>query len=301
MRSLFTFALLSMPFLPGCLCASIKPPRSLVPDAEAALARMRASQACGTGLQATAKIDHRGEQGRVRGELMMIVSRPANIRMDVLSPPPLMQPIATLTSDGRKFLFTDLRDKRVLSGTPSPCNIARLSTIPLPGFALVELLRGQAPLLVRGAEPATVAWNGRGYYDVRIPSTRRAVEHVHLAPHEADFDKPWQEQRFRVAEVRVEQYGEILYVADLTDYAPAPMAKERVDDAGIDPPVPPSGPHCEAELPRKISVEVPGTDQDVRFRYEELVWNPPTPDGTFTHLPPAGFPIVPVRCPEERP
>ena len=46
----------------------------------------------------------------------------------------------------------------------------------------------------------------------------------------------------------------------------AAMGKPRVDPDGIDPPVPVSGPVCQAELPRRIHVEVPGKDEDVQFR-----------------------------------
>src|SRR5262249_20124174 len=90
-------ATLALP-LAGC---GISPPRSQVPDADAAIARLRATGSCGAGVQATAKIDHFGERGRVRGDLMMYAVAPARVRMDVVSP--FGVAIATLTSDGAKF------------------------------------------------------------------------------------------------------------------------------------------------------------------------------------------------------
>src|SRR4051812_48335634 len=67
-------------------CHPIAPPASQVPTAQSALDRMRASATCGLGVQASAKIDHFGEQGRIVGDLLMIVAEPARIRMDVVSP-----------------------------------------------------------------------------------------------------------------------------------------------------------------------------------------------------------------------
>ncbi len=82
---------------------------------------MRATTECGTGVQASAKIDHFGKQGRVRGNLDMIVSQPARIRMDVFS---FGVSVATLTSDGKAFALADLRDKRFYVGRASACNRA---------------------------------------------------------------------------------------------------------------------------------------------------------------------------------
>src|SRR5688500_14131099 len=77
------------------------PPASQVPNARAALDRVHASQDCGLGNQAAAKIDHFGKGGRVRGDLLMFAIWPERLRMDVVSP--FGVTLATLTSDGQKF------------------------------------------------------------------------------------------------------------------------------------------------------------------------------------------------------
>src|SRR5690242_2548710 len=94
--------------LVGCGSA---PPRSQLPDARAALDRLHASQDCGIGIQAAAKIDHFGEQGRVRGDLLMFAVWPAKLQMQVVGPVNVGV-VATLTSDGERFALTDLREKR---------------------------------------------------------------------------------------------------------------------------------------------------------------------------------------------
>lgn len=277
--------------LSGC---PIAPPASQIPSAQSALDRMRATGSCGTGVQASAKIDHFGDQGRVRGDLLMFVSDPARIRMDIVSP--FGATLATLASDGTHFSLADLRERRFYVGPATACNIARLTTVPIPGFALAQLLRGQPPILKHEGAAATVAWSGSGYYVVRVKSTRDASEEIHIAPHPEDFAKPWSEQRMRLVGVSVSQGGSVLYDAELKRHAPAESGKPRIDPDGIDPPIPTSGPACNAEIPRDIQVKVPGQGVQVVFRYDSVVWNPPLPDGTFTQPEPPGMPVVPVTC-----
>jgi hypothetical protein len=292
-------SLLHAPLAAGLALASsgcfARPPASQLPSGAAAIDRLRSTGACGVGVQAGAKIDHFGKQGRIRGDLLMFAQAPASLRMDIVSP--FGATVATLTSDGTRFTLADLRDKRFYEGPASACNIARLTTVPMPGHVLVDVLRGQAPVLKRTSEP-TIAWSGRGYYVVSIPSTRDAREELHIAPHPDDFGKPWSEQRMRLVDVKVEQYGGVVYHAELEGHQSARTAGPRVDPEHVDPDLPPSGPPCSAELPRRIHVEVPGEEADVLFKYEDVVWNPPLPEGTFTQPPPAAMPVVPVTCSE---
>jgi len=118
---------------------------------------MHATFACGNAIQAGAKIDHLGEQGRIRAELLLFAARADRIRMDVVSP--FGVALATLTSDGRRFGLTDLRDKVFYEGPARACNIARLTTVPVPGHVLVDLLRGEAPVLRHDASAATIGWD----------------------------------------------------------------------------------------------------------------------------------------------
>ena len=229
--------------------------------------------------------------------LLMFGVWPERLRMDVVSP--FGVTLATLTSDGQKFALSDLREKRFYFGPASACNIARLTTVPMPGHVLVSLLRGEAPVLKHEAANATIEWSGKGYYIIRITSTRNAVEEIHLVPHPQDFAKPWDQQRLRVLDVEVKQEGVTLYHAMLDEHQPTAMAQPRVDPDGIDPPTPPSGPMCSAELPRKIHVEVPGKDEDVRFRYENVTWNPPIIEGLFGQPIPGGVEVVRVNCEKE--
>jgi outer membrane lipoprotein-sorting protein len=277
--------------LAGC---GTPPPASKLPTARAAVDRVHATQDCGLGIHASAKIDSFGKGGRVRGDLLAFAVWPELLRMDVVSP--FGVTLATLASDGKRFSLYDLREKRFFFGPASACNIARLTTVPMPGHVLVSLLRGEAPVLKHGETDATIVWDTGGYYVVTINGTNGTVERIQVAPHPADFALPWEKQRLRVLDVEVKQQDIILYHAELSDHKPAPMDKPIVDPDGLDPPTPTSGPMCTAELPRRIHVKVPGKKQDVLFRYDTVTWNPPLPAGTFTQPIPPGVEVVRVTC-----
>ena len=177
---------------------------------------------------------------------MLFAARPARIRMDIVSP--FGVALATLTSDGRRSRLADLRDKTFFTGPAAACNIARLTTVPVPGHVLVDLLRGEAPVLKHETVRArrsrgTRTAGGRS----ASPSTREAREEIHLAPRPEDWSKPWEQQRMRVLDVRVVQQGYVLYHAELSDHASEPTAGPREDPDNLEPPIPPSGPVCDAE------------------------------------------------------
>lgn len=279
--------------LTGTGCGT-PPPLSRVPTARSAIDRVHATQDCGLGIHATAKIDHFGKGGRVRGDLLAFAIWPNRLRMDVVSP--FGVTLATLTSDGEHFSLNDLREKRFFEGPASACNIGRLTTVPMPGHVLVSLLRGEAPVLKHPEGAAAIEWDSGGYYVVTIQGANGSEERVKVAPHPSDFALPWEKQRLRVIDVEMKQQGIVLYHAELTDHKPAPMSKPQVDPDNIDPPIPTSGPACTAELPRRIHVEVPGKDEDVLFRYDNVTWNPPLPEGTFSQPVPGGVHVEQVTC-----
>jgi hypothetical protein len=271
------------------------PPVSQVPSGRAAVTRVHATQDCGLGIHTTAKIDSFNvKDGRVRGDLLAFAVWPDRLRLDIVSP--FGVTLWTLASDGKVFSVNDLRAKRFFTGPPSACNIARLANVPMPGHVLVSLLRGEAPVLKHGDADETITWDSGGFYVVTIKGNNGSVERIQVAPHPDDFAQPWEKQRLRVLDVVVEQQGIVLYHAELKDHHAAGMSVPQVDPAMIDPTVPTSGPQCTAELPRTIKVEVPGKDQDVLFRYEDVKWNPPLPDGVFTQPVPGGVEVVRVNC-----
>jgi hypothetical protein len=255
--------------------------------------RMRATYACSHGVQGESKVDYFGEQGRVRGSALFATARSERFRLDVISP--FGVTLSTLTSDGSSFALLDVTGKQFFRGPASECNIARFLHVAVPPFALVALLAGEAPVLVHGPEEATIAWES-GAYLVHIQSRHGATEDIRIEPRPEDWERPWTEQRVRVREVRVRQQGILLYRAELDRYAAAPTASPRLDPDGIDPPLPPSGPSCSAEVPRRIRIVSEASAEDVILVHEDVSHNPPVWPGLFRQSPPEGVKIRQSSC-----
>ncbi len=271
------------------------PPPSQFPTADDALDRMHAQYSCVNGIQGEAKVDLVTKRGRVKGDVYLFAVNPEAVRFDVVSP--FGATIFTLTSDGKDFKMADLEQKTFFYGPATACNLARFTQVPVPGHALVSLLRGEAPVLVHknGAGSADIKWDG-SHYKIVINSTRAAEEEIHLAVHPDDFEKPWKEQRVRLKRVRVAQGGRDLYISDLSDYEAGQTAPPRVDEDGLEAPIPPSGPACSAEYPKTIRFKVEETRDDVLFNYKEAKWNPPLLGETFTQPVPGGMRKQLVTC-----
>ncbi|HEY4116653.1 MAG TPA: hypothetical protein VGM56_02305 [Byssovorax sp.] len=268
-------------FVVGCVTGA---PASQFPTADDALGRMKATYACTNGVQGEAKLDvFTKEIGRVRGQAYVTAVNPDRVRIDIVS---FGTPLYTLTSDGKQFSLLDTKEHRFLEGPASPCNLARLTQVPIPGHALVALLRGEAPVLVHKPADASIRWES-GHYVVSIPSTRDASEEIWVEVNPADVAKPWAEQRLRVVDVKVVQRGVELYHAELAHHEVAKTAPPTESD-GIDPSIPPSGPACDAELPRSLRVTVPTQPEPMIFQYKSGAWNPPILANVFSQTRPGG-------------
>jgi hypothetical protein len=277
------------------LACAAPPPASQFPNAQAALDRMRATTSCSRALTSDAKIDYFGQAGRIRGRLLYVVAVPDKLRLDIVSP--FGATVSTLTSDGRDFSLFDLRQKQFLHGPANACNLGRFTHVPMPPAALVQLLRGEAPVLVHAPSAATLSWES-GEYVVRIQSTRQATEEIHLQPLSQDYALPYAAQRVRVTEVRVLQQGIELYRAELVGHHPAKMSGPRLDPDGLDAPTPPSGPSCQAEVPGRLRLQVPDGNQDVILENVDVSHNPPLDPQVFEQSPPGGVDVRYSPCSE---
>lgn len=284
------FVLAGLVALAGC---SRSPPPSRFPGAEEALSRMRATHDCSRGIQGESKVDYFGDQGRVRGSLLFVTARPERVRFDVFSP--FGATISTLTSDGSQFALLDFTQKQMFHGPASECNVARFLRVPVSPHALVTLLGGEAPVLVHSPGQATLAWEG-GTYVVRVTSRHGATETIHLEPRSQDWTRPWSEQQVRVTRVIVAQRGTELYSAELDDFRPARAALPRSDPDGIDPDIPPSGPPCSAEVPRRVHLVSEASGEDVVIQHRELWHNPPLQPGLFHQERPRGVKVRLSTC-----
>jgi hypothetical protein len=165
----------------------------------------------------------------------------------------------------------------------------------VPPAVLVQLMSGEAPVLVHEPEQASIDWSA-GRYVIEITSKHGASETIELEPRAADWDKPYGEQRLRVVGVTVRQQGAELYRAELSDHRQARTAAPRVDPLGIDDPIPPTGPQCFAEVPGTLRFVVPLSERDVVFEYSHVEHNPPLTPGVFEQTPPGGVKLMRAMC-----
>jgi hypothetical protein len=165
----------------------------------------------------------------------------------------------------------------------------------MPPHALVQLLRGEAPVLVHEPSAPTIEWSG-GRYVIRIPGRHAAHETIELLPLKEDWNKPYAQQRVIVTNVSVEQVGVPLYSVELRGHTRTLTAPPRRDPDGIDPPLPPSGPSCEAPVPRRLRIEVPQAEHDLLLDNRDVKHNPPLYVGTFTQQAPGGVRVRSSPC-----
>jgi hypothetical protein len=268
-------------------------PASRFPDAASLLSHLHQQQSCSRGLSGEGKLDYFGKEGRVRGSLLFLATSPDHVRLDVVSP--FGATISTLTSDGKDFSLFDLRQKLFLHGPANACNLAKFTHVPMPPHALVSLLRGEPPLLVHEPQQVTLGWEA-GRYVVRIQSKHQATEEIAVSLVDADRDKPYAQQRVQLSSVEVRQQDYVLYRAELEGYALTKTAPPRVDPDGIDPDVPPSGPSCQASVPRRLHLEVPAEQQDLVLSISEIAHNPPLTGQAFQQRPPGGVVVRSSPC-----
>ena len=120
-------------------------------------------------IRAEARVDQRGAEGRIKGTVLMFVERPDRVRFDAMTQ---FGPAAILTSDGERFAYADLRNKRFLTGadlsrrTSRACSTCRCASTRRP-----RLLLGGTPVIDHTA--AQIAWNDDGFYRIVLRGARR--------------------------------------------------------------------------------------------------------------------------------
>jgi hypothetical protein len=263
----------------GLVACHRGPPPSRFPSAQAALSRLREGQACSRGVRAEGKLDYYGPNGRLRGSLLYLAVAPESVRLDVYSP--FGATLSTLTSDGDRFALFDLQKRTLTQGLANTCNLQRFTQVPMPPHAFVQLLRGESPVLVHAPADAALDWD-QGSYRVRIRGRHQAEQEIRLLPRDADYLLPWSQQRLRVLETRVRQAGVELYRVELSGHSRVRTAPAQVDPDGLEPPIAPSGPQCDAELPRSFRFVVESAGHDLALSTSEAAHNPPLVPGVFT-------------------
>jgi len=252
-------------------CTSgLPPPKDPIAGAPQLLARHEAIASELLGIRAEARVDQRGQQGRVRGTVLMFVERSGRVRFDVMTQ---FGPIAILTSDASRFAFADLREKRFLIGETCPRNIARLLGVPLTAAETAHFLLGGTPILEY--QSSSIAWNDEGYYTVVLKAVSGQRQELDFQLDPADAGKPPAQQR--VALLRTELFearGERIWRVTYDDLRAIGNLR----------------------LPYSVRVEQTGSRSDTLVRFKELVVNPTFRDEIFVQSPAPGLQEEEASC-----
>ena len=278
-------------------CGSVAPPPSRMPDAQTAVARLDATYAQVSGIKGTAKIDYLGDKGRVRGDLLVLATAPASLRFGITAN--VIGGAGEVASDGIHFQAEDKANGKYLVGPAKPCNIARITQVPLPSDELVPMLWGMRPKIPGPIKCDSIDWDGDGYYKVMMSSAdgKSMAHELHVAPTPDTWDKPFGQQKMRLLGVLGWNADDLVYRVTMKDHQLAHTAAAMVgDEPGLDEDVPPSGPPVDVDVPRSIKVEVPSKKSDVIFTYGEAAVNPPLPEGVFQLQLAPGVPVERSEC-----
>jgi hypothetical protein len=232
-------------------------------------------------LRAEARVEQWGEDGRIRGTVMMFVQRPDEVRFDAMTQ---FGPAVILTSDGSRFALTDLRENRYLEGPTCPQNIARLLGIPMSGEDVTLFLLGDSPRL--DTENRGISCTGDGTYLVTFQAEdgRRQEIELLVRPWDVEHDAPPSQQRLRM--LRSEVFGadgSTEWRATYEDWTVIVDPESGDERMGV-------------ALPMKVRFEHPAQGADTTVRFQEVDINVTVPPNAFQQSPRPGIPPEEVSC-----
>jgi len=229
-------------------------------------------------IRAEARVEQWGNDGRIRGTVMMFIARPEHVRFDAMTQ---LGPAAILTSDGVRFALTDLRENRYLTGPTCPANIARLLGIPMSGSDVTLFLLGDTPRIE--AESREIVCTSDGTYLVTLHAADGREQEIELDIRDYDRESPPTEQRLRLLRSEVlDDRGRTEWRATFEDY-------RVIRDPG-------SAEGMGVAMPFRVRFEHPRENADTLVRFQDIDLNVEVPSGAFQQSPRPGLPSEEVSC-----
>lgn len=226
-------------------------------------------------IRAEARVEQRGNDGRIKGTVYLLVERPSRVRFDVMTQ---FGPIAILTSDGERFAYSDLRTKRFMTGVTCPANIARLLNVSLSAEQTVLLLLGGTPVLEH--TKSSVDWDRDGFYRFVLRAADGQRQEVDLKVPEADLELPTERQRLVLLRSELfDARGRSVWRATYDDY-------RRLTTGGVS-----------ADLPFSVDVIQETAGTETRIRFKDVAVDTELPGDAFTQMPAPGMTIEEAVCP----
>lgn len=255
-------------------CASFPRPVQPFADPQAALSQYQSTRERVRSLRAEARVDQRGDQGRIKGTVLMFVERPDHVRFDAMTQ---FGPAAILTSNGSRFAYADLRSKRFMTGETCPRNIARLLNLPLDVHQTTELLLGGTPVIEH--ERAQIGWDDDGFYRIVLFGGDGKRQEIEYAIPESDARLPPSEQQLRLRRSEIfDTRGKSRFRATYDDYRMLPSDGGR------------------APMPFEVHVEQPFVGTDTLIRFKQIALNVEVPEGAFEQQPLPGMEQEEASC-----
>ena len=223
-----------------------------------------------TSLKAEARVTQWGEQGRIRGTVLMFLEKPDRVRFDVMTQ---VGPAAVLTSSNSEFQLSDLRENVFMHGPTCPDNISRLLGIAMDARNVLRLLTGDTPVI--DAETESMECNG-GRYVVTLKSLDGTTQEVAFAVKEGDEDKAPGDQQLELRRSRLQTAeGVVQWEANYGDY-------ETVDGHAF---------------PTRVSFVDNAHDTDTSVRIKSITVNPNVPADAFRQTARPGMESKLSPCP----
>jgi len=253
----------------------LPPPKYPHTDASRALELHRLVREQVPSIRAEARVEQRGDRGRIKGTVYLLVQRPARVRFDVMTQ---FGPVAILTSDGERFAYSDLRSKRFMTGATCPENIARLLNVSLTAEQTVLLLLGGTPVIEHTR--SAVDWDGDGFYRIVLHAADGQRQEVDLGVPEADLELPVERQRLELWRSELfDEKGRSVWRAVYSDYRPLKTGGVRT------------------ELPYSVDVAQETADTETRIRFKEVSVDTELPGDAFIQVPAPGMTVEEAICP----
>jgi hypothetical protein len=258
----------------GAGCGSVPKPAQPFTSARDALSLYTLTRAQVRAMRGEARVDQRGDEGRIKGTVLMFVMRPGRVRFDAMTQ---FGPAAILTSDGERFAYSDLRKQRFLEGETCPANIARLLNVPMTVEQTTELLLGGTPVLPDAR--AAIGWHPDGYYHVRVRSSDGRRQELDFGLDESDRGQPPARQALRLLRSELfDAQGRTVWRIRYDDYRAVARGTYRM------------------AMPFEVHVEQPSAGRDTLIRFKQITLDPSIPPGAFVQEPRGGMEIEEASC-----
>ena len=282
------FCLLFMLILcSGCPSTHICPAAGAGDRAEAIWERYRKPYQTLKAIRGQARIDMRGDKGRLRGTALFLVTAEGDLRFDVMTQ---FGPVLTLTANTKTLALSDFQSGRFFRGPPCARALESIIGVHLTPQQLARVLMGAAPTSDQSFRER--ACHDTGLVITVLPKNaaspksdgaggERLKQALTFYTPGDDRDKAISAQRVWLAHAKVWR----------TQSKAQPLTIDYEDHTSLEG-------ASAIFLPRRMHVKDPTRDVDMLIKLKEAVANPKTNPTAFRQQPEQGTQTESLLCDE---